>query len=653
MHEFSFHCTVNAATYFSPINSRETSCLDHIWHNFLFKSQTFIISPPIADHLGVASFLDYHMPETKKTIQFRCFNDRNINLFLNNLSNVLQPLSENLGDTIVYGGRVLDCLTQVANHYFPFKRKTATAKRFEAPWITQLIMRCINKKHYWLKLLKRRVIYYSSFKSYCSLLNKLLSVAEKKYYESKFDKLGSNSKKNWRLLNSFLNKDSLADSKPTRIIVDGVTLNGSKQIANAFSDHFISKPQRLHNSVLNPVGDYLHLVPFINSSIYMCLSSPGEVVCAIQSLKKTGLLHDVPPRMLRLGVNYFAPLISKLFNSCLDHGVFPDAFKFSKITPLFKKGSRHQIENYRPISILSNLNKIFEKLMHTRLSSFFESRNVISCSQFGFRPNSNTELATLKLLSRIIPAFYDKSYAIAVYLDFSAAFDTVGHGLLIKKLWRSGIRGIALNFIESYFTNRYQEVIFNGCTSDSHRIQLGVLQGSVLGPMFFNLYTNDINFLLNNCDPILYADDTTLIFLSDDIMTLTSTVNIALARLFDWCNYNHLVLNRDKTKCMLFTPRVNVAIPNIYLNGTRIDFVDSFKFLGIHLDKDLKFNVHIESLIGQLSRLCGTAFRLRDYFNISTAKSFYYAYFYSVASYNICVWGGLFACTQQASFNVK
>ena len=112
--------------------------------------------------------------------------------------------------------------------------------------------------------------------------------------------------------------------------------------------------------------------------------------------------------------------------------------------------------------------------------------------------------------------------------------------------------------------------------------------------MFFNLYTNDINFLLNNSDPVLYADDSTLIFLSDDNMALTSTVNIALARLFDWCNY--LVNNRDKTKCMRFSPRINVATSNIYLNGSRLDFAESFKFLGIYLDKDLKFNVHIECL---------------------------------------------------------
>ena len=221
MHEFSFYCIVNTATYFSPIKLDETSCLDHVWHNLLYKTQTFVISPSIADHLSVASFIDYPIPDTKKTAYFRCFNKRNVDVFLNNIQYELEHLCVNVSD----GGSVLDCLTQITNKYFPVKSKTVTAKRINAPWITPQIMRCINKKHYWLKLLKRRVIFYSSFKSYCSLLNKLLRVAEKSYYQSKFDSIGSNSKKNWKLLNNFLGNNTAAENKPTRILLDGNSLS--------------------------------------------------------------------------------------------------------------------------------------------------------------------------------------------------------------------------------------------------------------------------------------------------------------------------------------------------------------------------------------------------------------------------------------------
>ena len=187
------------------------------------------------------------------------------------------------------------------------------------------------------------------------------------------------------------------------------------------------------------------------------------------------------------------------------------------------------------------------------------------------------------------------------------------------------------------------------CYANCHSIELGVLQGSILGPLFYNIYTNDINFLFDNTKPILYADDTTLVFLSNDIKALTVTVNAALIKLTDWCNYNRLVINRNKTKCMLVTPRLNVAVPSIYLGETQLEFVDSFKYLGVYLDSDLKFGEHIRFLTGQVSRLCGTAYRLSGLFNLSSARSFYYAYFYSITSYNICIWGGVLTCTQRAS----
>ena len=353
-------------------------------------------------------------------------------------------------------------------------------------------------------------------------------------------------------------------------------------------NYFISKPQQLHANIAESDQSYINLVPFEISTLVFFPSMDNEVSNIIRSLKKTGDLYQIPTQLFQLGSNYLAPLLSQFFNACIEDSIFPDDFKLSKITPLFKKGSRKIIENYRPISVLSNLNKIFEKLMYSRLSSFVQSFGILSSNQYGFRPDSNTELATLRLISRILPAISDKTYAIAVFVDFSAAFDTVTHDLLFSKLWRYGVRGAALDFVKSYFSGRSQEVTFNGCTSNRRAIDLGVLQGSILGPLFFNLYTNDINFLFDNTEIVLYADDGTLIFLSDDIDVLTLDVNSALAKLNDWCNYNRLAINSEKTKCMLITPKLNVLTPSIYLNQVPLEFVTSFKYLGVHLDNCLK-----------------------------------------------------------------
>ena len=159
MNEYSFECSVNAATYLSPIAVNETSCLDHVWHNLTYNSQVFIMSPPIADHLSVTAFFDCIIPETKRNVHFRCFSKRNIELFLNNFTSGflhLNGFSRNVGE---FADKLLNWLIQIANKYFPIKEKTMTDKRLVTPWI----MRCINKKHLWLKLLKRGIIYYSSF----------------------------------------------------------------------------------------------------------------------------------------------------------------------------------------------------------------------------------------------------------------------------------------------------------------------------------------------------------------------------------------------------------------------------------------------------------------------------------------------------------
>ena len=192
MYEFSFDCSVNAATYFSPIALNETSCLDHVWHNLTFKSQTFIISPPIADHLSVASFFYFNVTEFTQKIKFRCFNNRNIDNFLSNFVNEVMRLGGFSVDVHLFGRELMTWLTGLTNKYFPIKTKIMTAKRTKAPWITPRIMRCINKKHYWLKLLKRKIIYYSFFKSYCRALNKLLVTAERRYHQRKFDQTSRN-----------------------------------------------------------------------------------------------------------------------------------------------------------------------------------------------------------------------------------------------------------------------------------------------------------------------------------------------------------------------------------------------------------------------------------------------------------------------------
>ena len=212
---------------------------------------------------------------------------------------------------------------------------------------------------------------------------------------------------------------------------------------------------------------------------------------------------------------------------CIEQAYYPQSFKIARVTPLHKSGAVTDIKNCRPISTLINLNKILEKVIYRRLNKFFESCSILSDNQFGFRKSRDTQLAALKLLNYILPSLTTgKGFAGCVFLDFSKAFDTVNHEMLLIKLERYGIRDLALQFIKSYLTNRTQYVTLNGPDSQALSVEVGVPQGSCLGPLFYLIYANDLNNFINNLSAVTFSDDTTIVEMCGSIEILTLKLTI-------------------------------------------------------------------------------------------------------------------------------
>jgi hypothetical protein len=322
----------------------------------------------------------------------------------------------------------------------------------------------------------------------------------------------------------------------------------------------------------------------------------------------------------------------------MKQGYYPKSLRVAKIVPVFKKGNTLIIDNYRPISILPILNKIFEKLIYVRVSGFFTDCSLLSENQFGFRKNRDTQQATLKLIHNLIDLSGAEKCAACIFLDFSAAFDTIDR-LLLKKLAKYGIRGPALELIESYLTSRQQYVCNNDCNSDLVECNLGVPQGSVLGPLFFIIHTNDINYLLHDILLILFADDTTLLVSSSCPELLSVTANFVLNRIRDWCNYNKMSLNPGKTKCMLFNVQKNM-VPRIQINNSEIEIVTKFKYLGFELDDKITHKSHVKSVVSRLKRFKHITFKINNFMTVFSARSFYYGMIFSSMQYGILVWGG-------------
>ena len=314
--------------------------------------------------------------------------------------------------------------------------------------------------------------------------------------------------------------------------------------------------------------------------------------------------------------------------------------KIAKVSPIFKKGDASSFNNYRPVSVLPSVSKVFEKILYNQISEYFSEHNLFFKSQYGFRKYHSTEFATLELVDKIIQAMDINETPINIFLDLSKAFDTLDHYILQQKLEHYGMKNEAIQLISSYLSNRKQYVAYNEIDSDLMNIKCGVPQGSILGPLFFIIYMNDIKYATNLFEMIIYADDTTLYTTISSNNNLEQEINNELNAINDWLKLNKLSLNITKTKAMCFhTPQKIVKIPNLVIDNHKIDFVNDFNYLGIILDKNLNWKSHVEALSKKISKTVGIMNRLKNFIPTSTLLTIYNSLILSHLNYGILIWG--------------
>jgi len=347
--------------------------------------------------------------------------------------------------------------------------------------------------------------------------------------------------------------------------------------------------------------------------------------------------------------------LTQIVNMSFDKGIFPSQLKISKIVPIYKADDPELFSNYRPISLLSNFSKILEKVMYNRLIKYIESLDILYHLQFGFRKNHSTNLALTHLVNKIASSIDRSEITIGIFLDLSKAFDTLNHNILFYKLEHYGIRGTALQWIKSYFFERKQFVQYQSTLSSYQTIKCGVPQGSILGPLLFLLYINDLPNASHIAETLLFADDTSIFLSHSNAEHLSHVMNHELVKIDTWMKSNKLSVNLKKSNFVIFKSKQKMVKTDISisLDGNPLQQVQAVKFLGILLDENLSWKPHIDHVCKKISKSAGIIFRARLYLSTKTKLLLYYSLIYPYLTYCNLTWSSTYVTNLNRIFTIQ
>ena len=615
--------------------------------------------------------------DSQKLFQYYDYNNRNVDQFVKELESKLsKEPPDNFSHFFSVFNSELDNACKLSQP--KFSKRTAKSN----PWITQGLIASIERKHelnaIWKKAEKAKCLSpptpelannggrcsscsncvtltasHMEFTTHRRALNHLLNCAKRKYHSGKIEECAGDSKKTWQIINELRGKKQ-RKVKPN-FLIDNERVTSRRVIANEFNKYFTSIASNLNDAYsneylrINSLPSFTDYLPkSITSSIFLRDCDCDEIIEIIADLKN-GKSSDIPIHVIKKSCTVITPYLVQYFNKCMQDGYFPCELKTGRISPIYKKDDEQLLENYRPVSTLPVFGKIFEKIIYSRLYSFLISKGIISENQFGFRKGHSTSNALNYSVEYIESLRAQKKHVLGVFIDLSKAFDTIDHRKLVIKLERYGIRGNASQLISSYLSNRKQYVNVLDTKSNELPVEFGVPQGSVLGPLLFILYINDICNISRDGKFVLFADDTNIFVAADSISQVYKVANKVLEAVCKYMEVNLLHINVKKCCYMYFSPfkrpkndeASELDTHTLNINSIIINRVSHTKFLGVTIDDKLSWKPHINMLNKKLRSICGRIYRIKNFLPESLYKQIYHSLFESHLSYAISVWGGV------------
>jgi exonuclease III len=676
MTSYGFVQTISRPT---RITDHSNTLIDHIYSNQLNKIlHTNVVTYDLSDHLATtvtisltAEFDNMQWRQhgginpTDEFNDFRLFNETNDQKFEQLISDETWDIPDGLDAQEQYDYFVR-IYTDHYNTAYPQKSKRVRRNKERIspkPWILPWLEEACDRKNRlyftWIKSpTAANKINYKSMKAFC---DKHISLAKSKYYSKFFQQHKDNSKKQWQMINSLLNRSTKKRDISKLIDNEGNVTNTPVAMAERFNEYFanIATNLKLNINTRTTVSstEFETFLPDpVAGSMYVNPVASSEVHEIIKKMKNKATLDTRVNSLQIAGKNQkFTTIVAKIVTSSFVQGIFPQSLKLARVVPIHKNGSKTEVSNYRPISLLTIFSKIYEKLMHKRIVSFKEMNCTFYEKQYGFRAGRSCEHALLQAQHTLLNSMNKNQISLLLLIDFSKAFDMVDHSILLSKLANYGIRGVALKWLKSYLENREQFVSVNGKDSCTKPIRYGVPQGSILGPLLFVIYINDIPEIYKFAEFILYADDANIILTGQSISDINRQVTELGRALLQWVDCNGLALNLKKTNYMIFSRRKVTDEFNLIIAGVKIERKKEARFLGVIVDDKLKWTQHIKALKAKMSRYVGIMYKLKILLPVKARLQIFHSFIQSHLNFCSLVWGfsaksnldSLFACQKK------